>query len=184
VVGFVESGSAARRETEYRGVTTFGNDLRGSHMGRVGLCVTLAVVVSLLAAATALAGGGSIRVGKPHTFCGVKSHDCSPSYTIYQNDEWEASLTGHAPRGANGVAGFSGNITCKAKETAEKRAYSIDEQLQGGALVSPGKNFKVIYEDAAYGPTDTVCVYLIHNSTGKTFARASKKFTVLPQPTP
>jgi hypothetical protein len=153
-------------------------------MGRVGLCVALAVVVSVLIAATAVASGGSISVGKPHTFCGVKSHNCTPSYTIYSNDEWEAALTGHAPRGADAVHGFSGNITCKATYKAEKRAYSIDEQLQGGQPVSPGKNFKVIYEDAAYGPTDTVCVYLIHDSTGKTFVHASKKFTVLATPQP
>jgi hypothetical protein len=153
-------------------------------MGRVGLCVALAVIVSVLAAATAVASGGSISVGRPHTFCGVKSHNCTPSYTIYGNDEWEASLTGHAPRGANGVNGFSGNITCKPTYKAEKRAYSIDEQLQGGAVVSPGKKFKVIYEDAAYGPTETVCVYVIHISTGKTFAHASKKFAVLPTPQP
>ncbi len=154
-------------------------------MGRVGLCVALAVVVSVLAAATALAGGGaSIKVGRPFLFCGVKAHNCHASYTIYQNDEYEAPITGQAPKGADIVAGFDGPITCKANYKAEDRAYPREKQLQGGASVSPGKKFDVLYEDMADGPTDTICVYLIHDSTGKTFASASRKFTVLPQPTP
>jgi hypothetical protein len=153
-------------------------------MGRVSLCLALAFVVSLLAAATALAGGGaSIRVGAPFTFCGPKAHGCSDSHTIHGNDEYEAQITGHAPKGADVVAGFDGHITCKSRYTAEKHAYSIDEQLQGGASVSG--TFKVLYESAAYlQGTDTICVYLIHNSTGKTYAHASRKFTVLPEPQP
>jgi hypothetical protein len=154
-------------------------------MGRVGLGVALAVVVSVLAAGTAVAGGGaSVRVGRVTTFCGVKAHNCTESPTIYQNDSFTAPVTGHAPRGGNFVAGFDGPITCKAKYKAEYRAYKLEVEENGGDSVSPGKKFKEVYQSMADGPTDTICVYVIHLSTGKTFAHASKKFAVLPQPTP
>jgi len=153
-------------------------------MGRVRLCLALAVVVSLLVAATALAGaGGSISIGKPSTVCGKKARGCTESPTIYGNEEYQAEITGHAPKGADLVTGFDGHITCKGNYKAEHRAYSIDEQLQGGVPVSG--RFSVPYESTAYlDGTDTICVYLIHDSTGKTYAHASRKFTVLPQPQP
>jgi hypothetical protein len=153
-------------------------------MGRVGLGVALAAVISLLAAATAVAGGGSVSIGRPHIQCGRKAHNCNPNSTIYQNDEFEASVTGHAPKSANFVAGFDGPITCKSTYKAEYRAYKLEVEENGGDSVSPRKNFRESYISMADGPTDTICVYVIHLSTGKTFAHASKKFAVPPQPTP
>jgi hypothetical protein len=86
-------------------------------MRRAGSCLVLAVVMSVLAAATALAGGSSVSVSAPFLSNG--------SHTIYGNDEFSARVTGHTPRVTEVVLGFDGMIVCKASYKAEHHAYRL-----------------------------------------------------------